>query len=469
MRLRSRPLWLGGCLLLCAGCSSLSEPQPSSVPKVAPATWSREVVATAAAQPWLQTFQDATLESLVTEALQASPNVQVAASRVKIAQTRVKALGVSDRPDVSVGAGTSLDHAYSPKTPELGDSTRSYSVNMQVSWEADLWDRLGNQERAAVLTEAARAQEYVSARLALAANIARGWYNAAEAEAQLRLLERRLFNLQDNLEIVEEGFRLNLNSALDVHLARSNVASQQSRVAAQRLTRDRAIQALEVLLGRVPTTALAVREELPALPAFTGAGLPSELLQRRPDLLAAERRLKAADETALAAYKAQYPRFSLSTSVSSRAEEVENLLDLESVIWSLGVNLTQPLWNGTALEADLEQANAETRIAALEYNQALLTALQEVESALVAEDLLERQEAALRIAVKEAQAGEELAQEQYVTGLVNFVTVLEAQRRSFDAQSSLLQVRNGRLQNRIQLYLALGGDFAPASSTPNAG
>ena len=200
-----------------------------------------------------------------------------------------------------------------------------------------------------------------------------------------------------------------------------------------------------------------------------GTGLPSELLQRRPDLLAVERRLKAADQDAIVAYKARFPRFSLSSSVGARSEDVENLLDLESMIWSLGVNLTQPLWNGTELEANLEQAHTQTRLAALDYNRVLLNALQEVEAALSAETLLAEQEAAIGRSATEARNAEDLAEEQYISGLVSFVTVLEAQRRAFDARSALIQVRSDRLQNRIQLHLALGGDFALPAQPPASG
>jgi outer membrane protein TolC len=252
-------------------------------------------------------------------------------------------------------------------------------------------------------------------------------------------------------------------------LARSDVASQDNRIIGLRLQRTKAIQSLEALLGRTPSGQLSLPEELPDLPAMPGTGLPSELLQRRPDLLAVERRLKAADQDAMVAYKARFPRFSLNSSVGARSEDVDKLLDLESMIWSLGVNLTQPLWNGTELEANLEQANIQTRLVALDYNRILLNALQEVEAALSAETLLAEQEAAIRRSATEARNAEDIAEEQYVLGLVSFVTVLEAQRRAFDARSALIQVRSDRLQNRIQLHLALGGDFALPAQPPASG
>lgn len=470
MRLRSLSGWcLGGWLFWAVGCSSLPEPTPTSLQPQVPETWSQSAGATSPVRPWLAEFEDERLAALITEAQRNSPGLQATALRVDLARARLKAIGVSNQPDLTASTGTSVNHSYSRATPDLQDYTQSFSLNLQVSWEADLWDRLSNQERSAVLAMEAQVADQEAARLALAANVARAWFDAIEAEEQLQLLLRRKANLQDRLQIVEEGFRFNLNDALDVHLARSDVASQENRILGQRLVRTRAIQALEVLLGRIPTGTFSLPEELPEPPQLPGQGLPSELLQRRPDLRAIERRLRAADEDALVAYKAKFPRFSLSSSVGSRSDGIENLLDLESVIWSLGANLTQPLWNGTELEANLEQAQLQTRLLALDYDRALLTALQEVEAALAAESLLAEQESALRRATVEALDAEDLAQEQYVIGLVSFVTVLEAQRRAFDARSALIQVRGDRLQNRIQLHLALGGEVALPAQPPPSG
>jgi len=406
---------------------------------------------------------------LIKEAQENSPGLQATALRIELAQSRLKALGVSNRPDFNTSVGTSVNHSYSRLTPDLGDYTQNFNLNFQISWEADLWNRLSNQQRSAALSIEAQIGDQQAARLALAANVAKAWFDAIETEAQLQLLQQRKANLLDRLQVVEESFRLNLNSALDVHLARSDVASQDNRIIGLRLQRTKAIQSLEALLGRTPSGQLSLPEELPDLPAMPGTGLPSELLQRRPDLLAVERRLKAADQDAMVAYKARFPRFSLNSSVGARSEDVDKLLDLESMIWSLGVNLTQPLWNGTELEANLEQANIQTRLVALDYNRILLNALQEVEAALSAETLLAEQEAAIRRSATEARNAEDIAEEQYVLGLVSFVTVLEAQRRAFDARSALIQVRSDRLQNRIQLHLALGGDFALPAQPPASG
>ncbi|MDG2198736.1 MAG: efflux transporter outer membrane subunit [SAR324 cluster bacterium] len=447
----------------------MPEPTPSKLDPTVPQNWSDPSASYAEVRPWLADFRDVQLQALIREAQEKSPGLQAAMLRIELAQSRLKVLGVSNRPDFNTSVGTSVNHSYSRLTPDLGDYTQNFNLNFQISWEADLWNRLSNQERSAALSIEAQIGDQQAARLALAANVAKAWFDAIETEAQLQLLQQRKANLLDRLQVVEESFRLNLNSALDVHLARSDVASQDNRIIGLRLQRTKVIQSLETLLGRTPSGQLSLPEELPDLPAMPGTGLPSELLQRRPDLLAVERRLKAADQDAMVAYKARFPRFSLNSSVGTRSEDVDKLLDLESMIWSLGVNLTQPLWNGTELEANLEQANIQTRLVALDYNRILLNALQEVEAALSAETLLAEQEAAIRRSATEARNAEDLAEEQYVSGLVSFVTVLEAQRRAFDARSALIQVRSDRLQNRIQLHLALGGDFALPAQPPASG
>ncbi len=461
--------WLILACCLGIGCTSLPEPTPTKLEPTVPQNWSDPSASYAEVRPWLADFRDEQLQALIKEAQENSPGLQATALRIELAQSRLKALGVSNRPDFNTSVGTSVNHSYSRLTPDLGDYTQNFNLNFQISWEADLWNRLSNQERSAALSIEAQIGDQQAARLALAANVAKAWFDAIETEAQFQLLQQRKANLLDRLQVVEESFQLNLNDALDVHLARSDVASQDNRIIGLRLQRTKAIQSLEALLGRTPSGQLSLPEELPDLPAMPGTGLPSELLQRRPDLLAVERRLKAADQDAMVAYKARFPRFSLNSSVGARSEDVEKLLDLESMIWSLGVNLTQPLWNGTELEANLEQANIQTRLVALDYNRILLNALQEVEAALSAETLLAEQEAAIRRSATEARNAEDLAEEQYVSGLVSFVTVLEAQRRAFDARSALIQVRSDRLQNRIQLHLALGGDFALPAQPPASG
>jgi outer membrane protein TolC len=188
--------------------------------------------------------------------------------------------------------------------------------------------------------------------------------------------------------------------------------------------------------------------------------LPSDLLHRRPDLIAAERQLAASLERVKIAKKDLLPTISLSSSTGTSSGELRDILDPDLLIWNIAGNLTQPIFQGGRLLAGIDLANANSRSALANYAQVALNAFRELESLLAAEGFLQDELSASEQAAIESVAAEELAWQQYQRGLVDIITVLESQRRAFTAQSSLLSVMNNRLANRINLYLALGGNFA---------
>ena len=214
-----------------------------------------------------------------------------------------------------------------------------------------------------------------------------------------------------------------------------------------------------MILGRYPSDQLALNPELPALKRGVPAGLPSLLLSRRPDLVAAERRLAASDQRLLEARKSLLPSISLTASGGASTSELRDLLDPEQTVWNLAGNLAQPLFQSGRLLNDVKRSRANREEAIMVYGQTVLQAFLEVEDALAAENYLAAQEIALRSSAEESIEAEKLALEEYGKGLAGIITVLESQRRSFNAQSSLIQVSSQRLQNRLDLYLALGGDF----------
>ena len=183
------------------------------------------------------------------------------------------------------------------------------------------------------------------------------------------------------------------------------------------------------------------------------------------DLIAAERRLLAAGERLQQARKNRLPSFQLTANGGTSSDELKGLLDPDFLVWSLLGNLVQPVFQGGRLRAEQELALARSDEVLNNYAQTILTALREVETALDAEAYLADQENALETATREAKEAELLAREQYAAGLTDIVTLLETQRRSFNSESSLLEINNQRLQNRIDLYLSLGGEFATGAQS----
>lgn len=409
------------------------------------------------------------------EALTHNYDLAAAAARVEMAAAQWRQAGASRLPRGSLTAGGSRRSAVS----EFGGTTRreetdQLNLGLNLAWEVDLWGKLAHRVRAARADYQAERNLWQAARLSLAARTLQAWFNAVELELQSQLARETLEVFENTRQVVESSYKRGLpNRALDVRLARANVESARATWETRRRQRDAAVRALEVLLGRYPAEILALETNLPPLRREVPPGLPSELLSRRPDLRAAERELAAALERAGAARKELLPTLSLSGSAGGASNRLRDLLDSDRLFWNLAANLVQPVFEGGRLRAGVDLAQAATRQALARYAQTVLTAFREVETALAAEAYLRREEAALSRAAEESIGAEQLAWQQYQRGLVDIITVLESQRRAFAARSNLLNVRNARLQNRLDLYLALGGDFtvvappaALASRTP---
>jgi NodT family efflux transporter outer membrane factor (OMF) lipoprotein len=247
---------------------------------------------------------------------------------------------------------------------------------------------------------------------------------------------------------------------LDVHLGRSSQATAEAVLYQRQRQLDGVLRQLEILLGRYPAGATELATELPAVPPPVPAGLPANLVARRPDLVAAERRLAAADARLVVARKALYPRISLTASGGQSSSALGDLLDGDFSVWNLVGNISQPLFQGGRLRGGVDLAQAGTEQALAQYADSVLRAYAEVESALAAAQLLAQQEAAVATAARAAGAARRLAAERYSKGLADLITVLEAQRRAFEAESQLLAVRRQRLQARLDLHLALGGGWS---------
>ncbi len=432
---------------------------------------------------WLKDFKAPGLSTLVKEAIAKNHDLKSAAARMKAAKARSVLEGANRWPQLGGSFDASHTKRRSTNNANSGTSTQTnssaaesqssgpnlsfedYDLGLNLSWEIDLWGRLRDTQRAAVLDYQAAAGDYYAARLSLAANTAKAWFNAIEAALQHQLAEETHESFKRNLEVVEAAFDRGIqddaggDNALDVRLARANVAGARARIAETRRSLDTAARTLEVLLGRYPAEQIPVSKSFPSLRRSVPVGLPSELLLRRPDILAAEYRLAAGGARVLASKKAFLPTIRITGSKVSRTEKFEDLLSWESIVSNIAGGVTQPIFEGGRLAAELGISKADREEALHLYAQTALNAFQEVESTLASERYLAERESALNLAAKESIEAEKIALKQYDRGLVDIITVLEAQRRSFDSRSTRIMVSNLRLQNRIDLYLALGGDF----------
>jgi len=407
---------------------------------------------------WLERLGDPMLVRLVESAVTDNFSLRGAADRVRAARARARIAGADPLPQARLTAAASRSDQGGDNIGVDNPADR-FELRGQLSWEADLWGRLSDATRAARAEWRAAQSDYEAARLSLAANIARRWFDATAARAQTRLARDTVASFEQSLATIENRYRQGIGEALDVRLARNNLANARTNLAQRERVQRNLSRELETLSGRYPAGNTALPETLPEVDAPVPAGLPAGLLERRPDLLAAEARLHAAGYRLADAEKNRLPGFTLTASGGATSDSLRELVDLDDFIWSLAADLAQPLFQGGRLAAQRDLARAEDAGALNDYAQTALTAFREVENALESERFLAVQVAASRNAATEARAAEELALDQYRRGLTGIITLLESQRRKFNADSALIDVVNLRLQNRIDLHLALGGDF----------
>ena len=460
--------WAVAAALLATGCQSGGfDRDRADAAALARAGWAAPHVEGRAADGWLADLRAPGLNALVAESLNGNTDLRAAAGRLAAAEARARIAGASLRPTID-GAGAANRRARASSVERAtgvgagGGPTNDFSLSLSFRWEQDLWGRLRDEQRAAGSELIAAQADLAAARLSLVANVVTAAANVLEAERQVALAESNVRALQVSLDVLDGQLELGLDderTALDLSLATSDVARGRAALETRRQELEEARRSLELLMGRYPAAAVAGLREFPSLARSVPAGLPSELLHRRPDLQAAERRLAAAWLRAGAARKEFLPSVSLSGGGGLASSDLSRLLDWDRLFWDIAAGLSQPVLRGGELRARADQARAEAEQAAADYAGQVLQAFREVESALANERWLANREAELAVASREAQRAAELSIDAYERGLADIVTVLASQQRVVDAEGGLLSVRNQRLRNRVELYLALGGDF----------
>ncbi len=421
---------------------------------------------------WVHDFNDARLEELVLQAQASNYNLVAAAARFEQSLEGAIVSGADVYPAVQGAFGASRARSvFQTETIGGGDmivasTQNSFGLNGAVSWEIDIWGRLRALQSAAVADAESSLADFEGARLSLAANTTRLWYQAVATTELLNLSAETAQTFEDAEQVISNRFDRGLSAALDLRLARANTAIAQADVERRKRDLDGVRRELQVLLGDYPTGQLTLGAKLPEDLPPVPVGLPSELIERRPDLRLAERNLAASGERVRAARKNLLPAISLTGSYGTSSDELGDLVDMDFNVWNLAADLTTPIFQAGRLKANVrrEEAAARERLAA--YGQTALEAFREVETALAAEYFIADQVRFQRIAAAESVAAQDLAFERYGNGLTDIITVLEAQQRAFSEQTALIELRNLRVQNRIDLYLALGGPFLPATEPP---
>ena len=402
---------------------------------------------------WIADFNDATLISLVQEAMQANTDVRQAAARLALAEANAK----SSRSGLYPTLGTSANATRTEIAEDNIPSNSRFSLGGTVSWEVDMWGRIRNTADAGDIDAEASNADYAGTRLSIAGLTAQTWFNLTEARLLTDLAERNVETQERALRLTKRRFDGGVSGSSDFRLARSALANAQATLALRRQNESSTTRQLETILRRYPADALQAQENLPALPPLTGAGTPNEIFLRRPDLLAAERRMQAAGLRVDISKKNLLPRLTLSGGPSSGGGSIGRLFSLDNLVASVTGGLTAPIFQGGALRADIARNEALLQQQLEAYADTTLNAYLEVENALDAEDRLREREDALEIALEEAQKAEERLELRFSEGLASILQLLDAQSRRISSEGQLISARKERLANRVRLHLALGG------------
>jgi len=428
---------------------------------------------------WIRRFKSAELDGLVREALEHNPDLKVAVARRDQAASLVKAAAAQGLPQIEGTAGgtkTSRNFIGFPFGRTGGDGggggeptvtpfeVTTYTTGLTLQWEIDLWGRIRAGTSAAVAGAEAADMDYRAARASLAAGVARAGFAMTEAAEQVGVAELALKATDDTQLALEERFRSGQagdqgSLGAQLRLARSDVAAAKAALEQRREALAKTSRALELLLGRYPKGKAKGEVKLPDVPGRPPTGLPSELLQRRPDILAAERRFAAQGMRQREAKRAVFPRLALTGSNGTNTDALKNLLASDYGVWSLGAGVTQTIFTGGQVLAEIRRRGAEQNEAQAALQKTVLQAFGEVEEALQLEGILGRREDALAESLRLAAEADTEARANYRQGIGDILTVLATQNRALQAKAQLVLVRRLRLDNRIALHLALGGDF----------
>ncbi|MGC6425927.1 MAG: efflux transporter outer membrane subunit [Akkermansiaceae bacterium] len=463
-----KALWLLAFLLV--GCTAYSPPSRMSVlGNDTPGRWSATPEARAGIDTnWVRRIGGARGESLVDEALSSNPDMRVAAERVKRAVAASRTAGTALNPMVEAGLSGSRNKQVFVGFPFGGGGVPSslsnnFGANFTTSWELDIW----GFTRAGISSKIAQAesegQAYRAARASMAAQVLRAWLAIGEANEKIELAAESERLLQTTIGIVRDRFESALaeegGSASQLRLAQSQLASAKAVSAQRKGERAQVIRQLEVLMGRYPAGAIRSSHQLPKVPPLPPAGLPSELLLRRPDVLAAERDFAATGSLLTQAKRAFYPSIQLTARGGISSGSLRDVVNSQFGVWSLGANLTQPIWRGGVIRSEEKRIRSEDREALAQLQKTVLNAFGEVERALVADRFLAQREKAIAQALVSAKGAAAAAYADYAGGIGDALTLITAQLSRIDFASQLVTLRRLRLDNRISLHLALGGDY----------
>lgn len=471
--------------LMAAGCSTLAPTYERPQAPVSSA-WPESGAASTAASTrqaseigWREFFADAKLRSVIELALQNNRDLRVAALNIERAQAQYRIQRADLFPSINASAGQSAQRTPSDVSGSAQNITRSYSATLGFSaYELDLFGRVRSLQDQALQTYFATEEAARSTQISLVAQVATAWLTLGADQQRLALARETLASQEASYKLTSRSHELGVASQLDLSQARTSVESARADAAsyATQVAQDR--NALALLVGAaVPDELLPqAGRQLQAATAELPAGVPAEVLARRPDVRQAERTLQAANANIGAARAAFFPRISLTASAGTASGELSGLFGNGSSMWTFMPQVSLPIFNAGSNRANLKVAELDRDIDVAGYEKAIQTAFREVADALAQRAHVGEQLAAQQALADAAGSAYKLSDARYRKGVDDYLSVLDAQRSLYSAQQGLITVRLAQQVNLVTLYKALGGGLdgdakpltAAASGIPSA-
>jgi NodT family efflux transporter outer membrane factor (OMF) lipoprotein len=454
-------------MLTCAGCFAVG-PDYKAPDILAPAEWSRNLRGGLnAAEPeaetlahWWTTLGDPDLSNLIERAIAGNLDLKKAQARIREGRARRGIAEAGLFPSLNLTGSATVSRS----SEDTGSGMRRelYRTGFDASWEVDVFGGVRRSVEAAQGDLEASAADYQAVLVSLFAEVALNYVEARTFQTQLQVAEENLKAQAETLQLTEWRFAAGLISSLDVEQAKTNLENTRSQLPRLRSSIEAAKNRLAILLGVFPGTLeaqLAARKPIPEAPMEVAVGVPAEALRRRPDVRRAERQLAAQTARIGVATADLYPKFSLPGSIGLEALSTNHLFSTANRAWSLIGSFAWTIFKGGAIRQNIEVQNALQEQALNQYEATILNALEEVENSLVAYAEEQERRYTLTEATQSAQRAAELARDQYASGLIDFQTVLDAERSVLSFQDQLAQSKGQVTSNVISLYKALGGGW----------
>jgi NodT family efflux transporter outer membrane factor (OMF) lipoprotein len=430
-------------------------------------------------EQWWSIYDDPVLSSLEQQVEVSNQNLKAAVASYYAAREAAGVTRGSFFPSIGVSASGTREGGSGSRTGvtlpsgfvSSGSGTRTlYGANANASWDLDVWGKIRRQLESAVAKSQASAADVAAARLSAQATLAEDYFQLRAAEEQLRLLKTSVQDYRVSLQIAQNRVNAGVTTLADVYTARTQLENTIAQESTVELTRAKLEHAVAVLIGKAPSELSLAQGEFASSVPVVPAGVPSQLLLRRPDIAAAERNMESANAEIGVAESAWFPDLTLTGSFGYESSSLATLIRASNSFWSFGPSLAQTLFNGGATVAQIRENRALYDSAVASYRQTVLSAFQQVEDDLATLRLVQTEYAQEQQAVADAERSETLTLNQYKAGVADYASVLTAQTARLNSQITALNLQSERLVASVDLIDAIGGGWNSAQlGTRNEG